>query len=147
MRTKWLPALLLAILLPVAFSGCYCHYSSPYGYPVHYPYGPPADHPYSPPASQPAGPHFGHHFYPDAPRLAATDPARVALLKGAPSRDHIRLGEVWIRPNQEMDRFYVEGVLREKAAGMGADALVIVADASKSGFDGRIVGIAVSYKR
>jgi hypothetical protein len=46
-----------------------------------------------------------------------------------------------------MDRFYVEGVLRQKAAGMGADALVIVADASRAGFDGRIVGIAVSYKR
>jgi hypothetical protein len=141
MRTKWLPALILAILLPGALACSYYHH--PYGYPVHYPYGQPADHPYS----QPAGPLYGHHFYPDAPRLAATDPARVALLKAAPSRDHIRLGEVWIRPTQEMDRFYVEGVLREKAAGMGADALVIVADASRAGFDGRIVGIAVSYKR
>jgi len=147
MRTKWLPALILAIFVPGVFSGCYCHYSSPYGYPVHYPYGPPADRPYSQPESQPAGPHFGFHFYPDAPRLAATDPARLALLKAVPSRGHIKLGEVWIRPNQEMDRFYVEGVLRQKAAGMGADALVIVADASRAGFDGRIVGIAVSYKR
>ena len=141
MRTKWLPALILAILLPGALACSYYHH--PYGYPVHYPYGQPVDHPYS----QPAGPLYGHHFYPDAPRLAATDPARVALLKAAPSRDHIRLGEVWIRPNQEMDRFYVEGVLRKKAAGMGADALVIVADASRADFDGRIVGIAISYKR
>lgn len=147
MRTKWLPALILAILLPGAFSGCYCHYSSPYGYPVHYPDGPPADHPYSPPDNQPAGPQYGHHFYPDAPRLAATDPARVALLRGEPSRDHIKLGEVWIRPSQEMDRFTVEGVLREKTAGMGADALVIVMDAKRAGFDGRIVGVAISYKR
>ena len=147
MKRKWVPALIAAILLPGVFSGCYCHYSSPYGYPVHYPYGPPADHPYSQPADQPAGPQYGHHFYPDAPRLAATDPARVTLLKGGPSRDHIKLGEVWIRPSREMDRFTVEGVLREKAAGMGADALVIVADATKAGFDGRIVGIAIRYKR
>ena len=147
MRTKWLPTLILAILLPSAFSGCYATIHLPTATPSTIPLARPPTIPIAHPNNQPAGPHFGHHFYPDAPRLAATDPARVALLKGAPSRDHIRLGEVWIRPNQEMDRFYVEGVLREKAAGMGADALVIVADATRAGFDGRIVGIAVSYKR
>lgn len=141
MRTKWLPALILAILLPGAFACSYYHH--PYGYPVHYPYGQPADHPYS----QPAGPQYGHHFYPDAPHLAATDPARVALLRGEPSRGHIKLGEVWIRPSQEMDRYTVEGVLRQKTAGMGADALVVVMDAKRAGFDGRIVGIAISYMR
>lgn len=141
MRTKWLPALILAILLPGVFACSYYHH--PYGYPVHYPYGQPANHPYS----QPASPQYGHHFYPDAPHLAATDPARVALLRGEPGRGHIKLGEVWIRPSQEMDRYTVEGVLRQKTAGMGADALVIVADASRAGFDGRIVGIAISYKR
>ena len=59
-----------------------------------------------------------------------------------------------------MDRYYVEGMLREKAAAMGADALVIVADRyfrerafysywspRKTVYDRQIVGIAIRYRR
>jgi hypothetical protein len=127
MKAKWIPALILAILLP-SVAACYRH--------------------------------SGYHFYPRTPGFAPTDPAMVDLLRREPRRDHIRLGEVWIRPTWRMDRFYVEGVLREKAARMGADALVIVADryfregTVRSYWRGRrsisqrqIVGIAIRYRR
>lgn len=103
---------------------------------------------------------FGSRFYPHTPRFAPTNPPAVDLLRREPRREHIRLGEVWIRPDYGMDRFYVEGVLREKAAAMGADALVIVADryfrdhvvssywrGPRSVYDRHIVGIAIRYRR
>ncbi len=102
----------------------------------------------------------GYHFYPHTPYLGATDPAQVDLLRREPRRDHIRLGEVWIRPSWRMDRFYVESELREKAARMGADALVIVADryfregvvysywhGPRAVYERQIVGIAIRYRR
>jgi len=103
---------------------------------------------------------YGYRFYPDTPRFAPTHPAGVDLLRREPRREHLRLGEVWIRPDPRMDRFYVEGVLREKAARMGADALVIVADkffrdgvvfnywrGPRAVYDRHIVGIAIRYMR
>ena len=103
---------------------------------------------------------YGYRLYPDTPRFAPTHPARVELLRRAPRGEHIRLGEVWIRPTYRMDRYYVEGMLREKAARMGADALVIVADryfrdrvdfsfwyGPRPVYDRHIVGIAVRYRR
>ena len=127
MKAKWIPVLILAILLPNA-AACYRQ--------------------------------SGYHFYPHTPQFAPTDPARVDLLRREPRRDHIRLGEVWIRPTGNMDRFYVEGVLREKAARMGAEALVIVADryfregtvynywqGPRPVYERQIVGIAIRYTR
>jgi len=103
---------------------------------------------------------YGHHFYPDTPRFAPTYPGDVSLLRGDPRRDHIRLGEVWVRPGPMADRRYVEGILKEKAAAMGANAVVIVEDRffrerSYSGYwsrrrpvyDRQIVGIAIRYRR
>jgi hypothetical protein len=103
---------------------------------------------------------YGARFYPDVPRFAPTAPPSVELLRREPRRDHITLGEVWIRPRYDMDRYYVEGVLREKAAALGADALVIVRDKLYRGpvvysywrgarrVDSRhIVGIAIRYRR
>jgi hypothetical protein len=103
---------------------------------------------------------YGYRFYPGTPRFAPTNPMSVDILRREPRRDHIRLGEVWIRPDHGMDRFYVEGILREKAARMGANALVIVADRFfRDGFvnnywrgpgrvyDRHIVGIAIRYRR
>jgi len=103
---------------------------------------------------------YGYRFYPDTPRFAPTHPAEVDLLRREPRRDHIQLGEVWIRPSWRMDRFYVEGVLREKAAAMGADALVIVEDrffrervvynywrGRRAAYERHIVGIAIRYRR
>lgn len=103
---------------------------------------------------------YGYHLYPQTPRFAPTDPAEVRLLRGEPRQDHVRLGEVWIRPSRYADRSWVEGVLREKAAAMGADALVIVADRYLRGpvvynywygprriVRRQIVGIAIRYRR
>jgi hypothetical protein len=103
---------------------------------------------------------YGYHFYPDMSRFAPTYPGNVALLRGDPRREHVRLGEVWIRPGPMAGRAYVEGVLREKAAAMGADALVIVADRyfrerafygywspRRTVYDRQIVGIAIRYRR
>ena len=103
---------------------------------------------------------YGYRFYPRTPRFAPTNPMSVDLLRREPRREHIQLGEVWIRPDYGMDRFYVEGILREKAARMGADALVIVEDrffrdryvtnywrGRGRVYDRHIVGIAIRYRR
>jgi hypothetical protein len=102
----------------------------------------------------------GYHFYPGVPRLTPTNPANVELLRHEPKREHIRLGEVWMQPDPGMSRAYVEGTLAEKAAQMGADALVIVVDKYfREGVvfnywsgpvpyvERRIVGVAISYRR
>jgi hypothetical protein len=103
---------------------------------------------------------YGYSFYPGAPRFAPTNPGAVELLRREPRRDHVRLGEVWIRPELGMDRGYVEGILRENAALLGADALVIVADryfregvvynywrGRRAVYERHIVGVAIRYKR
>lgn len=102
----------------------------------------------------------GYHFYPQTPRFAPTHPAEVDLLRREPRRDHIRLGEVWVRPSPRMNRYDVEGLLRERTARMGGDALVIVADryfrdgvvfnywrGARSVYERQIVGIAIRYRR
>jgi hypothetical protein len=103
---------------------------------------------------------YGARYYPDVPRFAPTAPPSVELLRREPRRDHIALGEVWIRPRYYMDRFYVESLLREKAAALGADALVIVRDrfyndgvvysywhGPRRVYRRHIVGVAIRYKR
>ena len=103
---------------------------------------------------------YGSRFFPGTPRFAPTDPRAVELLRREPRRDHIRLGEVWIRPSFRMDRFYVEAMLRDRAAAMGADALVIVRDryfregvvfdywhGPRAVYERHIVGIAIRYRR
>ncbi len=102
---------------------------------------------------------YGHRYYPDVPRFAPTYPGHVELLRGEPRQAHVSLGEVWVRPERRMRRGLVEDVLREQAARMGADALVIVVDRffrepvwergiGRGGYGERqIVGIAVRYKR
>ncbi len=103
---------------------------------------------------------YGYRAYPDRPRMQPSYPEQVDLLRREPRRDHIQLGEVWIRPTWRMDRYYVEGILREKAAALGADALVIVADrffrdgvvfsywhGPRRVYRRQIVGIAIRYRR
>ncbi len=103
----------------------------------------------------------GYHYYPGAPHFPPTFPGDIELLRHEPRRDHIQLGEVWIKPEPGMGRFYVENELREKAARMGADALVIVEDrflgggvVARSYWRGAvvyreriIVGVAIRYRR
>lgn len=102
---------------------------------------------------------YGSRYYPHTPRFEPTHPARVELLRREPRRDHIRLGEVWINPEPWMSAYDVEGILQEKTADMGGDALVIVADrffnrGAHYGYwrrparvyDRQIVGIAIRFR-
>jgi len=72
--------------------------------------------------------YMGHRYYLNTPSFAPTNPAHVQLLRQEPKRQHIQLGEVWIRPEPGMSAHFVENSLRERASAMGADALVIVED-------------------
>lgn len=73
-------------------------------------------------------PYVGSRLYPGAPHFVTTHPDHVMLIKRRPKRSHIELGNVWIRPEPWMDRYFVEYKLRKKAAKMGADAVVIIED-------------------
>jgi hypothetical protein len=73
-------------------------------------------------------PYAGSRFYPGKPHFARTHPDHVMLIMRRPKRNHIELGQVWIRPEPWMDRYFVENKLRKKAARMGADAVVIIED-------------------
>ena len=137
MNKKWLPALATSVALMAVMTGCY--------YESHYVPAPAAVQP--PPAATQARPAAGFRLYKDAPRFAATDPAGIKLLKTEPQRESIKLGEVWIRPSNDMDRYYVEGVLREKAAQVGADALIITTDGYTKSYERRVAGIAIRYRR
>ncbi len=101
----------------------------------------------------------GERYFPRAPRFEPTHPDHVRLLRYAPRRPHIQLGEVWIRPEPGMSRRYVENSLRARGAALGADAVVIVEDryfnryVARYSWYGRryyrervIVGIAIRYR-
>jgi len=103
---------------------------------------------------------YGARYYPHMRNFPPTSPAQVVLLRSEPRRAHIALGEVWIRPRYYMDRYQVESMLKEKAARMGADAVVIVRDkyyregvvynywrGSRAVYERHIVGIAIRYQR
>ncbi|HVP90553.1 MAG TPA: hypothetical protein VMS75_04975 [Terriglobales bacterium] len=103
---------------------------------------------------------YGYRFYPGTPRFAPTNPANVELLRRDPRREHIRIGEVWVKPDPGMSRGYVEGMLREQAAAMGADAVVIVVDrvyregvvynywgGAAAYYERHVVGVAIRFKR
>jgi hypothetical protein len=99
--------------------------------------------------------YIGHQYYPDVPHYPATNPGHVQVLRHEPGRSHIQLGEVWIRPDPGMSPGFVENSLRERAAAMGADALVIVVDRYIGGYywygrrayrERDIEGIAIRYR-
>jgi len=103
---------------------------------------------------------YGYRFYPGAPHFSPTNPANIELMRRDPKREHIRLGEVWIKPDRGMSRVYVEGLLREQAAAMGADAIVIVVDryfreaiaynywgGAAVYYERQIVGVAIRFRR
>jgi len=103
---------------------------------------------------------YGARLYPDAPRFAKTRPENVELLRREPRRSHVRLGEVWVEPSPRWGRTHVEGILREKTADLGGNALVIVVDryfregaafnywrGPTAAYERRIVGIAIRFRR
>jgi hypothetical protein len=102
--------------------------------------------------------------YVGAPTYPPTNPAQVELLRTPPTRAHDRLGEVSVRasvdPAPPMEK--IEGALKQRAANLGAEAVLIVHDGiqpvavyawgpwwspSLSTIPGRIVvGIAIRYR-
>ncbi len=59
-----------------------------------------------------------------------TDPASIEILRSEPIRPNVRLGEVVVEPQGDPPVSKMEKKIREAAAQMGANAAVIVADAT-----------------
>jgi hypothetical protein len=68
------------------------------------------------------------YFFPGARHYPPTSPASVDLLRDEPRRPHEAFAEIRMDPQARMSRFEVERRLRERAAAIGADALVIEED-------------------
>ncbi len=93
-----------------------------------------------------------------------SNPADIQILTTAPTRPHIRLGEVRAEPVKEsISAAKIEAALQKAAAPLGADAVVIVSDKmqvigsqavggymdrSFQDLEGRVViGIAIKYTK
>jgi len=67
--------------------------------------------------------------YVGGPTYAPSAPAQIQILRAPPTRPNIRLGEVRAEPSSDsVSVQQIEAKLREAAAKMGADAVVIVSD-------------------
>jgi len=63
------------------------------------------------------------------PTFPPTDPATVQILRTAPTRQHVRLGEVKAEPYDEsVPAAKIEEALQKAAAKLGANAAVVVYD-------------------
>ncbi len=62
------------------------------------------------------------------PTYPPTDPATVEILRQPPVRPHERLGEIVAEPSGSPPVSEIENKLRQAAAKIGANAVVIVAD-------------------
>ncbi len=70
--------------------------------------------------------------YVGGPLYAATNPAQIQVLRVAPTRPHVRLGEVTATPfSDSVSVQKIELTLQQAAAKMGADAVVIVSDSTR----------------
>lgn len=69
--------------------------------------------------------------YLGAPRLAPTAPASVEILRREPKRPHVQLGEVFASPSDGAKTEEIEAALREEAAKLGGEAVVVVQDRTK----------------
>lgn len=104
------------------------------------------------------------HQYLGGPTWPPTDPAQVQILRTAPTRPHVQLGEVRAQPSSSsVNNLQIEQALQKRAAQMGANAVVIVADRSEvtgatvigpwwsrsvSTFTGRvIIGVAIRFEK
>ena len=68
------------------------------------------------------------NFFPGAGAFPPTSPASVDLLRSELLRPHEAFAEIRMDPPARMNRFEVERRLRERAAAIGADALIIEVD-------------------
>jgi hypothetical protein len=67
--------------------------------------------------------------YIGGPIYAPSDPAQIQILREPPNRPNVRLGEVTAEPSSDSVPVQnIEAKLRQAAAQMGADAVVIVSD-------------------
>lgn len=67
-------------------------------------------------------------MFPGAAHFPPTSPQSVDLLRREPPRPHIAFAEVVYKPSPRVSRHEVDWVLREHAARIGADALIIEVD-------------------
>lgn len=68
------------------------------------------------------------HFFPGARRYPPTSPSSVDILRSELLRPHEAFAEIRMDPPARMSRLDVERRLRERAADIGADALIIEVD-------------------
>ncbi len=68
------------------------------------------------------------HAYLGTPIYPPTSPATVQILSAQPQRPVERLGEVMLSVSGKPRREKLEGKLKAAAAGLGADAAVVVSD-------------------
>ncbi|MFZ0827708.1 MAG: hypothetical protein WAO02_09830 [Verrucomicrobiia bacterium] len=67
--------------------------------------------------------------YLGVPTYPPSDPAQIQILRKEPTRPHVQLGEVRAEPSSDtVGAQQIETSMRESAAKMGADAIVIVFD-------------------
>ena len=69
--------------------------------------------------------HTSKHPRVSAPKLPPTDPAQVEVLHRPPVRPFVRLGRIRATPQGGADEQQVETALRQAAASMGANAILI----------------------
>jgi hypothetical protein len=101
------------------------------------------------------------HMYPGAPHFRPTSPQSVDLLRREPPRPHIAFAELVYKPSPRVSRHEVDWVLRERAARIGADAVIIEVDniyresvwlspyrrvRHYPRYDRVIVGVAIRYR-
>jgi hypothetical protein len=101
--------------------------------------------------------------YVGVPRFAPTNPADIEILRAEPARPCVKIGEVRAEPSTDsVSVEQIEEALRQAAAKMGANAVVIISDrmetvgAFESGplmgrrwspIQGRVVvGVAIRYQ-
>jgi hypothetical protein len=93
--------------------------------------------------------------------FSPTDPDSIEILRTAPTKPHLRLGEINVEPKSNTTVQTIEQKFRQAAAKMGANAVVIIADrtelmgmqetgswynAEMTPITGRvIVGVAIRY--
>jgi hypothetical protein len=100
-------------------------------------------------------------MFPGAAHFPPTSPQSVDLLRSEPPRPHIAFAEIVYKPSPRVSRHEVDWVLRERAARIGADALIIEVDniyresvwispyrrvRQFPRFERVIVGIAIRYR-